>query len=140
MEIALIQQSCSTDKSRNVEKGLQNVRQVAKASADIVFVPQADTVGEWPEGLYQLELCIAAFQNGYFTALCNRVGSKPKLTFAGESFVCNPSGEVISEAKEGTEEILYCSIDLDEVSQSHAKKLFLDDRRPQLYGNWLNKK
>ncbi|TYP95129.1 N-carbamoylputrescine amidase [Fodinibius salinus] len=116
------------------------MRALALAGADIVFVPQAGAVGEWPEGLYQSELRTAAFQNGYFTALCNRVGNEPKLTFAGESFVCNPSGEVIAEAKGGTEEILYCSIDLDEVSQSHAKKLFLGDRRPELYGSWLNRK
>ena len=33
----------------------------------------AGAVGEWPEGLYEAEMRVAAFQNGYFTALCNRV-------------------------------------------------------------------
>lgn len=112
------------------------MRALALAGADVVFIPQAGSVGEWPEGLYEAEVRTAAFQNGYFVALCNRVGEEPKLTFAGESFVCNPAGEVIARAGEGTEEILYAELDLAEVQRSHAKKLFLRDRRPDLYGDW----
>ena len=36
------------------------------------------SVGEWPDGLYEAELRVAAFQNGYFTALCNRVGPEER--------------------------------------------------------------
>lgn len=115
------------------------MRTMALNGAEIVFVPQAGAVGEWPEGLYESELRTAAFQNGYFTALCNRVGKEPKLTFAGESFVCNPSGEIIAQAGKRVEEILYCDLDLSDVQNSHAKKLFLKDRRPELYSNWLAK-
>lgn len=115
------------------------MRALALQGADIVFVPQAGAVGEWPEGLYQSELRTTAFQNGYFTALCNRVGKEPKLTFAGESFVCNPSGEIIAKAGKETEEILYCDIERSEVPQSHAKRLFLRDRRPELYADWVTK-
>ena len=116
------------------------MRALALNGAELVVVPQAGAIGEWPEGLYQAELQTAAFQNGYFTALCNRVGEEPKLTFAGESFVCNPSGKVTAEAAQGNEEILHATIDLTEVSQSHAKQLFLPDRRPGLYPGWLDKK
>lgn len=115
------------------------MRALALSEAEIVFVPQAGSVGEWPEGLYEAELQTAAFQNGYFTALCNRVGQEPKLTFAGESFVCNPEGKVIARAGSGTEEILYCNIDRSQVESSHARRLFLRDRRPELYGDWLIK-
>ena len=115
------------------------MRALAIKGAEIVFVPQAGAVGEWPEGLYEAELRVAAFQNGYFTALCNRVGEEECLTFAGESFICDPEGNVIAKAKNGTEEILYCDIDLKKVKSSHAKKLFLMDRRPELYSNWLKK-
>lgn len=116
------------------------MRALALQGADIVFVPQAGAVGEWPDGLYESELRTAAFQNGYFTALCNRVGKEPKLTFAGESFVCNPPGEIIAKAGKETEEILYCDIELSDVQESHAKKLFLKDRRPELYSDWLTKR
>ena len=50
------------------------MRALAVGGAEIVFVPQAGAVGEWPEGLYEAEMRVAAFQSGYFTALCNRVG------------------------------------------------------------------
>jgi N-carbamoylputrescine amidase len=80
---------------------------------------------------------VASFQNGYYCALCNRVGPEPKVTFAGRSFVCDPAGNVIAQAGEGADEILLCEIDLTNVESSHAAKLFLRDRRPELYGDWL---
>ena len=108
------------------------MRALALKGAEIVFIPQAGSVGEWPEGLYEAEMKVAAFQNGYFTALCNRVGEEECLTFSGESFVCNPEGVVIARAGLGTEEILFCNIDLNDCGKSHAKRLFLRDRRPEL--------
>ena len=113
------------------------MRALALAGAELVIVPQAGAVDEWPEGLYEAELRVAAFQNGYFTALCNRVGVEPQLEFAGESFICDPQGNVIARAGSKTEETLFCDIELETVSQSHAKKLFLPDRRPELYGQWM---
>jgi N-carbamoylputrescine amidase len=114
------------------------MRALALGGAQVVFTPQAGAVGEWPEGLYEAEMRVAAFQNGYFTPLCNRVGPEPNLTFAGESFICDPSGRVVARAGEGTDEILVCDIDLDEVDRSHARTLFLRDRRAELYGDWLD--
>ena len=55
------------------------MRALALAGAELVVVPQAGAVGEWPEGLYEAEMRVAAFQNGYFTALCNRVGKEERL-------------------------------------------------------------
>ncbi len=113
------------------------MRALAVAGAEIVFIPQAGAVDEWPEGLYEAEMRVSAFQNGYFTALCNRVGMEECLTFSGESFVCDPEGNVISRAGLGTEEILYCDIDLDKCKTSHSKRLFMRDRRPELYSDWF---
>ena len=113
------------------------MRRLALQGAEIVFVPQAGAIGEWPEGLYQAELRVAAFQNGYFTALCNRVGKEDVLEFAGESFVCDPFGQVIAQAAKGRDEILYCDIDLDRIKESPAKKWFFRDRRAELYGEWF---
>jgi predicted amidohydrolase len=113
------------------------LRALAVAGAEVVIVPQAGAVGEWPDGLYEAEMRVAAFQNGYYTALCNRVGVEPRLTFGGESFICNPAGEVIARAGEGTEEILMSDLDLDRVEDSHARRLFLRDRRPEIYRDWV---
>ncbi len=115
------------------------MRALALAGAELVVVPQAGAVDEWPDGLYEAEVRVAAFQNGYYVALCNRVGAEERLTFAGESFVCDPSGRVVARAGKLTEEILYCDVDLDEVAASHARRLFMRDRRPALYAEWLGR-
>lgn len=116
------------------------MRALAIKGAEIVFVPQAGAVGEWPEGLYEAEMRVSAFQNGYFTALCNRVGEEECLTFSGESFVCDPEGNVIARAGSGTEENLICDVDLEKCRNSHARKLFFRDRRPELYPDWFKPK
>jgi N-carbamoylputrescine amidase len=82
---------------------------------------------------------VAAFQNGYFVALCNRVGREDCIDFSGESFVCAPDGAVIARAGRETEEILYAEVDLASAASSHARQLFLRHRRPELYGQWLTK-
>ena len=112
------------------------MRALGVAQADVVVIPQAGAVDEWPEGLYEAEMRVAAFQNGYFTALCNRVGEEECLTFAGESFVCAPDGNVLARAGSG-EEILYCDIDLADVDKSHARQLFLKHRQPAQYADWI---
>ncbi|HEX6214066.1 MAG TPA: nitrilase-related carbon-nitrogen hydrolase, partial [Vicinamibacterales bacterium] len=113
------------------------MRALAVNGADLVVVPQAGAVDEWPEGLYEAEMRVAAFQNGYFTALCNRVGKEDRLDFAGESFVCGPDGAVIARAAKSADAILYADIDLKATAQSNARRLFLKHRRPQLYADWL---
>jgi N-carbamoylputrescine amidase len=113
------------------------MRALAVGGAELVVVPQAGAVGEWPEGLYEAEMRVAAFQNGYFTALCNRVGKEECLTFGGESFVCAPDGRVTARLPAAEEGILYADLDLAEVERSHAHQLFLRDRRPELYRHWI---
>jgi N-carbamoylputrescine amidase len=113
------------------------MRALALGGADLVVVPQAGAVGEWPEGLYEGEMQVAAFQNGYFVALCNRVGEEECLTFGGESYVCAPDGRVIARAPALQEAILAAEIDLRAAAESHARRLFLQHRRPELYAAWL---
>jgi len=113
------------------------MRALALAGADVVVVPQAGTLGEWPDGLYEGEMQVAAFQNGYFVALCNRVGAEDCLTFAGESFVCAPDGRVLARAAALEDDILIADLDLHQVGRSHARRLFLRDRRPELYADWF---
>ncbi len=115
------------------------MRGLAVAGAELVVVPQAGAAGEWPEGLYEAEMRVAAFQNGYYVALCNRVGREAHVTFAGESFVCDFDGVVIARAGQGEETILYADVDLARTACSHAKKLFFRDRRPDLYAGWLSR-
>lgn len=113
------------------------MRSLAVQGAELVIIPQAGAVGEWTDGLYHAEMQVASFQNGYFTALCNRVGKEEKLEFSGESFICDPDGKLLANAGSGTDEILICDVDLSKVKTAHARKLFLQDRRPELYNGWI---
>ena len=113
------------------------MRALALSGADLIVVPQAGILDEWPAGFFEGEMCTAAFQNGYFVALCNRVGEEARLTFAGESFVCGPEGAVRARAPRGTDATLTIDIDLADAERSHARRVLLQDRRPDLYGDWL---
>ena len=106
------------------------MRALALGGADLVVVPQAGVVDEWPAGFFEGEMCTAAFQNGYFVALCNRVGADGALTFAGESFVCGPEGAVRARAPRGEDAVLLADIDLADTARSHARRVLLKDRRP----------
>jgi hypothetical protein len=44
---------------------------------------------------------------------------------------------VLARAGKGTEEILLCDIDLNRINASHAHRLFLRDRRPDVYREWF---
>ncbi len=116
------------------------MRALGAGGADLVVVPQAGVLDEWPDGLFEGEMQTAAFQNGYFIALCNRVGAERHLTFAGESFVCGPEGAVRARAAKGAEAVLTADIDLADAGRSHARQVLLKDRRPDLYSRWLNPK
>lgn len=110
------------------------MRGLRLAGAELVVVPQAGTAGEWTEGLFEAELQVAAFQNGYHAALVNRVGREDALEFAGESFVVDSDGRVAARAPRGQDHILYADCDLGKNASSHAARHFLEDRRPAVYG------
>lgn len=110
------------------------MRALRLQGAELVLIPQAGTVGEWPNGLYEAEVRVAAFQNGYFIALVNRVGEESELTFAGESFITAPDGSVLASAPSGKEAILYANLDFGILKDTHATNYFLKDRRPGSYG------
>ena len=107
------------------------------AGAEIVCIPQAGGIGEWPEGMYEAEVRTASFQNGYFTALCNRVGAEEKVTFAGESFISSPEGIVLARGATLEDDLVIADLDLTACARSTARTLFWKDRRPELYGAWL---
>ena len=113
------------------------VRALGVAGAQLVVIPQAGTVGEWPEGMYEAEVRTAALQNGYFAALCNRVGKEERLEFSGESFVVDPEGQVLVRGKSGVEDLVLLDVDLSQCEDSTARRLFWRDRRPDLYPDWL---
>ena len=113
------------------------MRALSLGGAEIVVVPQAGAVGEWPPGLFEAEMRVAGFQNGYFTALCNRVGGEECIVFEGKSFITAPDGRIITRAPAEEETVLSAEINLDEIEECHAHRHFLRDRRPDIYTTWF---
>ena len=109
------------------------MRALALKGAELVVIPQAGAKGEWPAGLFEAEVQVAAFQNGYFCALANRVGKEPHVEFEGGSLVVSPYGQVIAQARREKEEILLVEIDFSQLEECPARKHFLQDRRPEVY-------
>lgn len=109
------------------------MRGLALQGAEVVIVPQAGAVGEWTEGIFEAELQVAAFQNGYFAALANRVGREEVNHFSGESFIVDPDGRVIARAPKDRDSLLIADCDLSRIGRSFAKRHFLPDRRPGFY-------
>jgi N-carbamoylputrescine amidase len=109
------------------------MRALALKKPDLVVVPQAGAVDEWPPGVFEAELQCASFQNGYFAALVNRVGKEDTLTFAGESFVTDPRGKVTARAPREKDSILVADVDFSELDDCPARRHFLRDRRTDVY-------
>jgi beta-ureidopropionase len=109
------------------------MRGLALGGAEIVIIPQAGVAGEWTKGLFEAEVQIAAFQNGYYAALVNRVGKEKALRFQGGSFVADPDGAIIARAPRFKDAVLYAQCDFKNNARSAAGRHFLKDRRPGAY-------
>jgi N-carbamoylputrescine amidase len=104
--------------------------------AEIVFNPSA-TVAGLSEYLWKLEQPAHAVANGYFVGAINRVGlEKPWEIgeFYGQSYFCNPRGEVLAEASRDRDELVVADLNLDEIREVREVWQFYRDRRPESYG------
>ncbi len=81
-----------------------------------------------------------AIANGCYVAAINRVGHEapaggPGIEFWGQSFVCDPSGQILAKASVHEEETLHVEIDFDTVETQRTHWPFLRDRRIESYGD-----
>ena len=78
-----------------------------------------------------------AIANGVFVAAVNRVGIEKsgsrRIEFWGNSFVIDPSGNIIGKLKSKKEGILICNIDFRKVENARQHWPFLRDRRIDAY-------
>ncbi len=80
-----------------------------------------------------------AIANGCYVAVPNRVGLETPvggdgIQFWGQSFVCDPQGQVLAKAGQKDEEIICVDIDLQRVEEQRTHWPFLRDRRTDAYG------
>jgi omega-amidase len=104
----------------------------ADAGAQLVLIP-----AEWPARRvehWRLLLRARAVENQFFVVSCNRAGADEQGThFGGHSAAVDPWAQVLVEG--GLEPGLFvASLDLGEVARARRLFPFLEDRRPEVYG------
>ena len=81
-----------------------------------------------------------AIANGCYVAVPNRIGHEapdggPGIEFWGQSFVADPSGQIVAKASVDGEEILLSEVDLDALDTQRTHWPFFRDRRIDAYSD-----
>jgi N-carbamoylputrescine amidase len=81
-----------------------------------------------------------AIANGCYVAVPNRIGHEapdggPGIEFWGQSFVADPSGQIVAKASVDGEEILLTEVDLDALDTQRTHWPFFRDRRIDAYSD-----
>lgn len=104
--------------------------------AEIIFNPSA-TVAGLSEYLWKLEQPAHAVANGYFVGAINRVGYEAPWNigeFYGQSYFCDPRGQIIAEAPRDQDALVVADLDMDKIREVRNTWQFFRDRRPDAYG------
>lgn len=109
----------------------ESIRTAALKGAALILIPTANTVNE-PRDVFECELRAAAYQNGVFIAMCNRVGKEGDTTFCGESTVVDPDAVVLAKADD-REGLLVADIDLSKSVLAQLARPYLSLRRTDFY-------
>jgi beta-ureidopropionase len=115
----------------------EGARALGLNGAEIVFNPSA-TVAGLSEYLWKLEQPAHAAANGYFVGAINRVGTEAPWNigeFYGQSYFCDPRGQIFAQASRDRDEVLTADLDLDQIAEVRKTWQFFRDRRPDLYGD-----
>jgi N-carbamoylputrescine amidase len=114
----------------------EGARALGLNGAEIVFNPSA-TVAGLSEYLWKLEQPAHAAANGYFIAAINRVGHEQPWDigeFYGQSYFCDPRGQIIAQAPRDEDALLVSDLNLDMIREVRNTWQFFRDRRPETYG------
>jgi len=121
-------------------------RLTALAGAEILFYPTAigwhpsekAKFGKAQHDSWETIQRSHAIANGCFVAAVNRVGHEAPaggegLEFWGQSFLCDPSGQMIIKGSIDREEVLIAEVDLDALDLQRTHWPFFRDRRIDAY-------
>jgi beta-ureidopropionase len=114
----------------------EGARALGLNGAEIVFNPSA-TVAGLSEHLWKLEQPAHAAANGYFIGAINRVGIEAPWNigeFYGQSYFCDPRGQIMTVASRDLDEVLTYDLDLNMIAEVRKTWQFYRDRRPDTYG------
>lgn len=129
----------------------EGARITALKGAEIIFLPTA--IGWHPDEKeahvnaaqhesWELIQRSHAVANGVFIAAPNRVGHETfpgipgaGIKFWGQSFICDPRGQILKLGSDHQEEILIADCDLSQIDEQRKHWPFLRDRRIDAYGS-----
>ena len=75
-----------------------------------------------------------AIANGVFVVAPNRVGVEADIEFWGNSFICDPTGNILAEASDSDEQNVIAECDLQQIDIVRTHWPFFRDRRIDAYG------
>ncbi|HAC08522.1 MAG TPA: acyltransferase [Phycisphaerales bacterium] len=113
----------------------EGARELGLNGAEIVFNPSA-TVAGLSEYLWKLEQPAHAVANQYFVGAINRVGTEAPWNigeFYGQSYFCDPRGQIMVEGSRDRDEVIIADLDLDLIQTVRDTWQFFRDRRPESY-------
>jgi len=113
----------------------EGARILALHGAELLINPSA-TVAGVSQYLWKLEQPAHAVANGYFVGAINRVGTEAPWNigkFYGNSYFCNPRGEIMACASEDKDELITSDLNLDMIREIRDNWQFFRDRRPETY-------
>ena len=113
----------------------EGARALGLNGAEVVFNPSA-TVAGLSEYLWKLEQPAHAVANAYFIGAINRVGYEEPWRigeFYGQSYFCDPRGQIIAQASRDKDELITAVLDLDQIREVRKVWQFYRDRRPETY-------
>jgi N-carbamoylputrescine amidase len=125
----------------------ESARLTALRGAQILFFPTAigwhptekNEFGQRQHDSWETIQRSHAIANGCYVAVPNRVGHEAPdggdgIEFWGQSFVADPSGQIMAKASVSDEEILITEVDLDALDTQRTHWPFFRDRRIDAYG------
>jgi predicted amidohydrolase len=86
----------------------------------------------------RLEQPAHAAANGYFVGAINRVDTEAPWNigeFYGQSYFCDPRGQIVASASRDKDEVLTADLDLEKIAEVRKTWQFYRDRRPDTYGD-----
>ncbi|HEX3534649.1 MAG TPA: nitrilase-related carbon-nitrogen hydrolase [Gemmatimonadaceae bacterium] len=113
----------------------EGARELGLNGAEIVFNPSA-TVAGLSEYLWKLEQPAHAVANAFFVGAINRVGTEKPWNigeFYGQSYFCDPRGQIVAQASRDRDELITADLDLDKIREVRNVWQFYRDRRPETY-------
>lgn len=112
-------------------------RNLVLDGAEVLLLPAA-----WPAkdaDMWRTLLVARAYENDVFIAAANRIGEEPSYTFAGQSAILAPNGEVLAALEEPEEGYVVVRLDLDEIRRRREETQIMLARQPGSYRSIVKK-